>query len=143
MIDALKRTAFLLAIVLPLAGCSSEFSLNCTTPTGRYLLMVRPSLPYLPFPPPSVKWITTANIYDLRVLRSDDYQVLGELTTRIAGWPKEAERQSFVVNRITSEFETTILRGKTAEERAAGEAGDDVVLEKVVGTCQRTWPQRL
>ena len=145
MLKILKRTVVVLAVGLPLAGCNSEFSLSCTTPNAKYLLMIRPSVAsWLPFPAPSVRWVTTANVYDLRVTRSDDYQVLGDIQTRVAGWPRDAERQSFAVNRITSEFETSILRPKTeTEQKSAAEPGPDMVLEKAVGTCARTWPQRL
>ncbi len=88
---------------------------------------------------------TTADVHELEVRRADDYQVVGELRTRIAGWPNEAERQTFVVNRITSEFQTSWLRkaktGETADPSRL--VGEDVAIEVVNGTCARAFPQRL
>jgi hypothetical protein len=137
MARALKRICVALALALPLAGCNSEFSLNCATPKGNYLLMVKPGMPWFPLLRPSLKWVATADVHDLDVLRSDDYQVVGELRNRINGRPAETQRQRFVVNRITSEFQTSYLR--SAKD---GESGD-VEIEAIKGTCSRTFPQRL
>ncbi len=145
MLPLINRLVSCLALALPLAGCNSEFSLNCTTPKGNHLLMVKPGVPWLSLLGSSMKWVTTANVHELEVRRADDYQVVGELRTRIAGWPNEAERQTFVVNRITSEFQTSWLRkaktGETADPSRL--VGEDVAIEVVNGTCARTFPQRL
>ena len=145
MLPSLKRIACGVALALPLAACNNEFSLNCATPKGNYLLMVKPGVPWVPLMKPSLKWVSPANVHDLDVLRSDDYQVLGELRTRIAGWPADAERQTFVVNRITSEFRTSYLRPPKPDEEAKPSQlpGEDVAIEVVNGTCARTFPQRL
>jgi hypothetical protein len=142
---ALKRLIAVAVLALPLAGCNSEFSLSCATPKGTYLLMVKPGIPWLPLLKPSLKWITTANVYDLQPSRSDDYQVIGELTTRIAGWPAAAERQVFVVNRITSEFQTAFFRKPNAAESADATRvpGEDIEIEAIKGSCARSFPQRL
>ena len=145
MVGRLKRYVAIGLATLPLAACNSEFSLSCATPKGAYLLLVKPGLPWVPLLRPSLKWVTTANVYDLNVVRSDDYQVIGEWPTRIAGWPQEAERQVFVVNRITSEFQTTFVRKPNQADRAdqSRPPGEDVEIQAIKGTCARTFPQRL
>jgi hypothetical protein len=145
MVGRLKRLVVVGFTALPLAACNSEFSLSCATPKGSYLLLVKPGMPWFPLLRPSAKWVTTANVYDLNVVRSDDYQVVGELPNRIAGWPAGAERQVFVVNRITSEFQTTLVRKPNQGDKAdpSRAPGDDVEIEAIKGTCSRTFPQRL
>jgi hypothetical protein len=145
MLPLIKRLVPCLALALALAGCNSEFSLNCTTPKGNHLLMVKPGVPWLPPLGPSMKWVTTANVHELEVRRADEYQVVGELRTRIPSWPSEAERQTFIVNRITSEFQTSWLRKPKPGEKPDPSrlAGEDVAVDVLNGTCARTFPQRL
>ncbi len=132
------------ALCVPLAGCA-EFSVNCTTPTGNYLLMVKQGVPWVPLLGPAVRWVTPTEVYDLNVLRSDEYQVRAQLSTRTPSWPSEAERQIFVVNRITSEFQTSFRRAAKPDGSGASPAGssEDTVIGAVSGTCSRVFPQRL
>lgn len=144
MAAALKRISTIVALSVALAGCN-EFSVNCSTPKGNYLLMVKPGSPWLPMIAPAVRWVTPADIYDLTVLRADEYQVRAELRTRIAGWPSEAQRQTFVVNRITSEFQTAFKGKQTTDP--GGSSSESVAAETpteaIGGTCSRVFPQRL
>lgn len=136
-----KRVAGVLGLGMLLAGCS-EFTVNCSTPKGNYLLMVKTGPSWLPVFGPAARWVTPAEIYDLVVLRADEYQVRAELRNRLAGWPSEAQRQTFVVNRITSEFQTA-FRSTPGRDRDGATPDGDAALDAVGGTCSRVFPQRL
>jgi hypothetical protein len=140
MKSSLRRCFAVVALAVPLAGCN-EFSLNCATPKGNYLLIVKQGVPWVPLLGPAMRWVTPTEVYELNVIRSDEYQVRGELRDRIPGWPPETERQTFVVNRITSEFQTAFQRGSTNVASRAEPASS--VIEAINGTCSRTFPQRL
>jgi hypothetical protein len=83
--------------------------------------------------------------HELEVRRADEYQVVGELRTRIASWPERGGAADLYRQPDHERVPDVWLRKPKPGEKADPSrlAGEDVAIEVVNGSLRRTFPQRL